>query len=156
MRHFQNIVLLILIAWSICSCASSKKLIEKSQTEFGSIKFYAVNATTDKSYVDKVYADVDSNDVKRYYSFYPDRVVMTDERTKGISYTVSFQQLPDNYDSNIYRGFSKWDTLVFSKAKSLFKTSDYSHLKSLKGAEGYEIEVNYLHGFPKDKQFKPL
>jgi hypothetical protein len=156
MRHFTNIFAFLFIGFGIYSCTSSKKLIEKQQTEFGSVKFYAVNVSNDNSFVDKIYADADSNGVKRFYSFYPDRIVMTDERAKELSYTISFRNLPDNFDSNIYNRLSTWDTLVFSKVMTILKASKYSHLKRPDGATGYEIEVNYLHGFPKSKTFQPL
>lgn len=156
MRHLPNIFLSLFAAFSIFNCASNSRLIGKSQTEYGRINFYAVNVSGDKSSVSKVYADVDSNGIKRYYSFYPDRIVMTDERAKGLSYTILFQQLPDNYDSNIYRHLSSSDTLVFSKAKTSLKTSEYSHLKNPEGATGYEIEVYYMHGSPKKRKFQPL
>ena len=156
MRHFVNNFAFLFIAFGLYSCTSSKKMIEKQQTEFGSVKFYAVNVLTDNSQVDKVYADTDSNGVKRFYSFYPDRIVMTDERAKELSYTIIFRKLPDSFDSNSYNRFSTWDTLVFSKAVTILKASKYWHLKSPDGAISYEIVVNYLHGFPKNKKFQPL
>ena len=81
---------------------------------------------------------------------------MTDERAKVLSYTVIFKQLPDNFDSNIYQRLSRLDSLVIDKAETLLRTSEYSNFKSLKGAKGYEIEVYYMHGFPKNKRFEPL
>jgi hypothetical protein len=156
MRHFLNTLTFFCIAFGICSCTSNKKLIGKSRTEFGRIKYYAVNSSNDKSSAIKLYADVDSNGIRRYYSFYPKGIVMTDERAKNLSYTVLFKQLPDHFDSNAYHGFSELDTLVFYKAETLLENPDYSHLKSPKGATGYEIEVYYLHGFPKNKRFVPL
>lgn len=156
MHHLTNILLFLLVTFSICSCASNRKLIEKSQTEYGRIKFYAVKSPNDTSSIIKLYADVDSNGTRRYYSFYPKGIVMTDERAKNASYTVLFKQLPDNFDSNVYNHFSKLDTLVFDKAEVLLENPDYSHLKSPKGATGYEIEIYYLHGFPKNRKFQPL
>lgn len=155
MRHFVNTLPFLFSAFGLCSCAGGKNLIEKTQTEFGRIKFHAVNSPNDKSSALKLYADVDSNGIKRYYSFYPEGIVMTDERAKNLSYTVLFK-LPDSFDSNVYHRLSRLDTLVFDKAEALLESSEYSHLKSLKGATGYEIEVSYLHGFPKNKRFKPL
>jgi hypothetical protein len=156
MRHFINILLFQFIVFSLCSCTSSKKLIGKSQTEYGRIKFYAVNAGGDKNFISKVYADVESSGVKRYYSFYPKGIMMTDERAKNLSYTVLFQQLPAKYDSNAYRSLSPLDTFVFSKSKTLMKSPKYSYLRSPEGATGYEIEVYNLHGFPKNRKFQPL
>lgn len=140
----------------ICSCASNSRILGKSQTEYGKVKFYAVSKSGDKSSISKIYADVDSNGIKSYYSFYPDRIVMTNERAKGLSYTVLFQPIPKNYDSNIYRPFSPLDTLVLSQAKTFLNTTECSHLKSPEGYTGFEIEVNYFHGSPKGRRFKPL
>jgi hypothetical protein len=143
-------------AFGIYSCASNSRLLGKSQTKYGKVKFYAVSTSGNKSFVSKIYAVVDSNGIKRYYSFYPDRIVMTDERAKGLSYTVLFQRLPNTYGSSIYRPLSPLDTLVLSQAKTFLNTTEYSHLKSPKGYTGFEIEVNYLHGFPRGRKFKPL
>ena len=156
MRYFNNIPLFLFIAFGICSCTSSKKLIEQSRTEFGRIKIYAVNSPDNKYSIIKLYAEIDSNGIKRYYSFYSKGIIMTDERAKNLSYNVLFKQLPNNFDGNIYQRFSKFDTLVFDKVEMLLKRSEYSHLKSVKGSNGYEIEVYYLHGFPKDRKFQPL
>ena len=156
MRHFVNKFVILFIALGIYSCTNSKKLIEKQQTEIGNIKFYSVNVLSDNFHVDKIYADTDSNGVKRFYSFYPDRIVMTDERAKELSYTIVFRKLPDSFDSNIYHRLSAWDILFLSRAMTILKASKYLHLKSPDGATGYEIEVNYLHGFPKNKKFQPL
>lgn len=156
MRHLMNIFIFLLTAFSISSCVSHSKLIGKSETDFGRIRFYLVNASDDNTSVSKVYADVDSNNIKRYYSFYPDRILMTDQRAKNLSYTVTSQKLPGNYDTNVYHRFSRLDTLVFRKAQEIIDTSTYSYLKGLQDAEGYIIEVNYYHGFPKGKKFKPL
>ena len=155
MRYFIKYFRFLFIAFGLNCCTSSKKLIEKQQTEFGSVKFYAVNVSKNNN-VDKVYADTDSNGVKRFYSFYLDRIVMTDERAKELSYTIAFHPLPDNFDSNIHHRLSKWDTFVFFKAVQIFKASRYSHLKSPNSSISYEIEVNYLHGFPNNKKFQPL
>ena len=141
--------------FGLYSCTGSKRLIEIQQTEFGSVKFYEVKVSSDNS-VDKVYADTDSNGVKRFYSFYPDRIVMTDEGAKELSYNIAFNSLPDNFDSKIYHQLSTWDNLVFTKALTILKAARYSHLKSPIGATGYEIVVNYYHGFPNNRKFQPL
>jgi len=83
-------------------------------------------------------------------------ILMTDQRAKNLSYTVTSQKIPDNYDTNVYHRFSRLDTFVFGKAQEIIDTSTYSYLKGLQGAEGYFIEVNYYHKFPKRKKFKPL
>ena len=156
MRRFTCYFLFLMVTIVILSCSTNKRLIDKSEILNGKIKFFETHTKEDKSSIPKVYADVESTGIKKYYSFYTDRIVMIDERGKNLSYTVIYHKLPDNHDTNIYKQFSKLDTLVFAKAKNLLETSKYSHLKKLQGAEGYEIVVNYYHGFPKDKKFKPL
>jgi hypothetical protein len=156
MRQLYNHLLLLLIAFGMCSCASNSRLIGKSQGEYGKVKFFAVSTSDGKASISKIYADVDSNGVKKYYSFYPDRIVMTDESAKELSFTILFERLPDNYDSNIHRPLSPLDTLVLSQAKTFLNTTKYSHLKYPKGYTGFQIEVNYLHGFPKGRKFRPL
>jgi hypothetical protein len=156
MRHLKEPLLFLFFVFSLCSCASIDKVLGKSHTEYGKVKFFAVSTSDVKASISKIYADVDSNGVKKYYSFYPDRIVMTDESAKELSFTVLFQRLPDNYDSNIHRPLSPLDTLVLSQAKTFLNSTKYSHLKYPKGYTGFQIEVNYLHGFPKGRKFRPL
>ena len=154
--HFLHLFLFLLSTFAIYSCTTNRELIGKSPTEFGTIKFFMVRLPTDKAPVIKLYAEVNSTDLKRYYSFYSNRIMMTDERVKNLSYTVLFKQLPDEFNSNAFQRFTKLDSLVFDKAKAFLVLSEYEHLKSFKGATGFEIEVHYLHGFPKNKRFQPL
>lgn len=156
MKHLVNIILFSFITFFMGSCVTNNRLIGNSWTDYGRIKFYAVKALGDKNTIEKIYADIDSNNIKKYYSFYPDRIVMTDERRKQLSYTVVFQQLPNKYDNNIYRPLSLLDSLVFSKAMTLLSRTEYSNLKKPKEASGFVIVVNYYHGFPKNQKFKPL
>ena len=154
--HFLHLFLFLLSTFAIYSCTTNRELIGKSPTEFGTIKFFMVRLPTDKAPVIKLYAEINSTDLKRYYSFYSNRIMMTDERVKNLSYTVLFKQLPDEFNSNAFQRFTKLDSLVFDKAKAFLVLSEYEHLKSFKGATGFEIEVHYLHEFPKNKRFQPL
>lgn len=156
MRLLINAFLFFLSALGIFGCSGNRKLISRIHAEFGIIKFYVVNASNNNTNAEKVYADVDSNRVKKFYSFYPDRIIMTDERAKNLSYTVTFQELPENYDTRVYHRFSRLDSIVFDQAKTFIDSSKYLNLKWLQGAEGYIIEVNYYHGFPKKKKYLPL
>ena len=154
--HFLHLFLFLLSTFAIYSCTTNRKLIGKSPSEFGTINFFVVRLPTDKASFIKLYAEVNSTDVKRYYSFYSNRIMMTDERVKNLSYTVLFKQLPYEFDSNAFQRFTKLDSLVFDKAEAFLVLSEYEHFKSFKGATGFEIEVHYLHGFPKNKRFQPL
>ncbi len=155
-RKFNHILLFLLVTFLLFSCSSSKKLIGKTQTEYGRIKFYSVSAKDDNSSIKKVYADVDSNGTRIFYSFYPDIILKTEELAKQVGYRLLFDKLPENYNKTHFRLPSSLDTLVFSQAEALFRKLGFSHLKKLKGAEGFSIEVFYMHGFPKNKKFQPL
>lgn len=145
-----------MIIVSLLSCSANKRLIGKSQTEYGKVNFYEINSSDDKSHVTKVYADVNNGGIKRYYSFYPDKILMTEEKAKQLSYTILFNNLPDNYDKSDYNQLSRLDTIVFEQAEIFLNSSKYSHLKKPQGAKGYEIEINYYHGFPRNRIFRPL
>lgn len=155
MQRKQVIFFTIILA-TFYSCATKGKLVSKSHTQYGNLKFYTVNSRSGDSTIKKVYADLDSNGTKIFYSFYPDIVLKTEEVNKQVGYRLLFNKLPDNYNSNHFRQLSSLDTLVFSKATTLFKTLGYSHLKKLEGAEGFSIEIYYMHGFPKNKKFQPM
>jgi hypothetical protein len=140
----------------MCSCAGRGKLIGKGKTSYGKIKFYGVHSIKDKPKVDMVYADVDSNGLKMYYSFYPNNIVKTVDSAKVLSYTAFYGKLPENYDKNIFQKFTHLDSLVLKKADTLFGSLGYKHLKKWAGAEAFIIEVNYYHGWPKHRKFQPL
>lgn len=156
MRHFIHIVFLLLTAYCLVGCVNNGRKIGKTDTAYGSIKFYAVIVPGDKAVVEKIYAAADSNHIRRYYSFYPDRIVMTEESAKGLAYTVFFEPPPADFDSSIFRGLSSLDTLVFSRVQPQLQKKSYAHLKRPQGATGFLIEVNALHGFPRHRKFRPL
>lgn len=156
MRHFLKTIAYFFVAFGLYNCTSNKMLVEKQRTKFGNVKVYEVNISSSNPSVDKLYVATDSNGIKRFYIFFPDKIVMTDERAKELSYTIIFHELQENFDSNIYHRLSTWDTMVLSRALTILKASKYSHLKSPDNAKGYEIEVNYYHGYPKDKKLQPL
>ncbi len=103
-----------------------------------------------------MYACVDSNNIKTYYSYYPDRILKTSEISKVISYTVFYGSLPANHESKTYLRFSSLDTQVLVKGDRLLDSLGYGNFKKSKGAEGYFVEVNFNHGWPKHRKFRPL
>ena len=151
---FRHIILPIIFI-SLFGCSSTVKLIDKSQTKYGDIKFYSEKVTKDNSSIKRIYASVKTADSKSYYSFYPDKIVKTTDTAKTLNYTVFFGQLPENYDSNIYQRFSHLDSLVLTKGDKLLDSLRLDNFKTSKGADGFQIEVNYYHGFPKNKKFRP-
>ena len=94
-------------------------------------------------------------DIKSYYSFYPDKIVKTTDTAKALIYTVFYGQIQANFDSNIYQRFSNLDSIVLSKGDNLLDSLGLQNFKTSKGTDGFMIEVNYYHGFPKHKKFRP-
>jgi hypothetical protein len=131
-------------------------MISKSYTQFGKLKFYSQKVDWGDSTIKKVYADIDSNGTRIFYSFYPDMVIKTEEVAKQVGYRLLFDKLPLNHDSVHFQQLSSLDTLVFSKATTLFSMLGYSYLKKLDGAIGFSVEIYYIHGFPKNKKFQPM
>lgn len=156
MPKLRYTIFFLLTSFCLFSCSTNTHLIGKSKTEFGNVKFYSMNSSNKESSINKVYAEVNDIGIKKYYSFYPNKIIMTDERAKELSYTVLFDNLPDNYDITIYKKLSKLDSLVFEQANTFLNNPSYLHFKRPEGAKGYLIEVNYYHGYPKNKKFGPL
>lgn len=94
MQSLLSKFLFLVITLTLHSCMSKTKLIYKSSTPYGHVRFYAVSALQNKSVISKIYASVDSNNMQMYYSFYPDAIIKTIETAKQFSYTAYYDQLP--------------------------------------------------------------
>ena len=151
---FKDIILLA-ISISLFACSTNVKLIDKSRTKDSDVKFYSEKNSKKNPSIKRIYASVKTADNNSYYSFYPDKIVKTTDTAKALIYTIFYGQLPKNYDSNIYQRFSHLDSFVLIKGDKLLDSLGLDDFKTSKGAEGFQIEVNYYHGFPKNKKFRP-
>ncbi len=151
---FRNTILLA-ISTSVFGCSTNIRLIDKIRTKSGDIKFYSEKTSQKNSSVKRIYATVKTADNKSYHSFYPDKIVKTTDTAKTLIYTLFYGQLQTNYDSNIYQRFSDLDSVVLIKGDSLLDSLGLHNFKTSKGADCFEIEVNYYHGFPKHKKLRP-
>jgi len=140
---------------SLFGCSSTVKLIDKSQTKYGDIKFYSEKVTKDNSTIKRIYASVKTANSKSYYSFYPDKIVKTTDTAKALIYTVFYGQIQTNFDNNIFQRFYNLDSIVLTKGDNLLDSLGLHNFKTSNGADGFQIEVNYYHGFPKNKKFRP-
>ncbi len=148
-------IILTTIFISLFSCSSTVKLIDKSQTKYGDIKFYSEKVTKDNSSMKRIYASTKTADCKSYYSFYPNRIVKTTDTAKSLIYNVFYGQIQTKFDSNIFQRFSDLDSIVLTKGDKLLDSLGLHNFKTSNGADGFKIEVNYYHGFPKNKKFRP-
>ena len=155
MRHLFRHIILLAIFTSLFGCSTTIKLIEKNRTKYSDIKFYSEKISKENPSIKRIYASVKTTDNKSYYSFYPDKIVKTTDTAKALIYTVFYGQIQTNFDSNIYQRFSYLDSIVLTRGDKLLDSLGLRNFKTSRGAEGFEIEVNYYHGFPKDKKFRP-
>ena len=155
MRLLLRHIISITISISLFSCSTNVKLIEKSRTKYGDIKFYSEKSSKNNSSVKRIYASVKTGNNKSYYSFYPGKIVKTTDTAKTLIYTVFYGQLQTNYDRHIYQRFSFLDSIVLNKGDKLLDSLGLHNFKTSDGTEGFQIEVNYYHGFPKNKKFRP-
>ena len=155
MRLLIRHIILPTLFISLFGCSSTVKLIDKSQTKYGDIKFYSEKITKDNSSIKRIYASVKTAGSKSYYSFYPDKIVKTTDTAKALIYTVFYGQIETNFDSNFFQRFSNLDSVVLTKGNSLLDSLGLHNFKTSSGADGFQIEVNYYHGFPKNKKFRP-
>lgn len=80
---------------------------------------------------------------------------MTNEETKQLNYTVLYGQLLTRYNTDTFMRFSSLDSVVLGAGDRLLDSLGLKDFKRFKGAEAYQIEVNYYHGYPKSKKFPP-
>jgi hypothetical protein len=155
MRLLLRHIILITISISLFACSTNVKLIDKRWTKYGDIKFYSEKISKNNSSVKRIYASVKTGDNQSYYSFYPVKIVKTSDSAKTLIYTVFYGQLQTTYDRNIYQRFSFLDSIVLTKGDDLLDSLGLHNFKTSEGAEGFQIEVNYYHGWPKHKKFRP-
>jgi len=149
---FRYFIFLIIVFYS---CNSNIKLIDKNHTKYGSIKFYSEREKKGSAEIIRIYASVENTGIRSYYSFYPDRISKTTDSAKELIYVAFFGQLPKNYDFHMYQKFSSLDSLIFKQGDNILDSLGLINFKRSKGAEAYSIEVNYYHGYPKNKKFRP-
>lgn len=155
MRLLLRDIILITISTSLVACSTNVKLIDKSRTKYGDIRFYSEKTSKNNSSIKRIYASVRTDDNKTYYSFNPDKIVKTTDTAKTLIYTVFYGQLQKSYDRHMYQRFSSLDSLVLTRGDKLLDSLRLQNFKTSRGTEGFQIEVNYYHGFPKNKKFRP-
>lgn len=147
LRFLGIIVLQILF---VC-CSSKKALVDKIDTHYGKVKFYNESK---KNNIQHIYASVDSSGFRSYYEFYPNKITKTSEVSKQMIYTVFDGDLPKDYDKNIYLKFSPLDKLILNHGNRILDSLGLKNFKRTNNENAFIIEVNYYHGYPKNKSFK--
>ena len=129
-KHFCTTILIFLLL----SCSSTSKLVYKTKAEGNRIRFFQRTLTNDKKNLSDFYAQVDSENVKIYYSFFSNDINKTYDNDNNVRYMLTSGKQPMSPLTII-------DSLVLTKADRLMDSLNYKDLKRTKGATGYDIEV---------------
>ena len=156
MEKCFNCIFLILIIIFTYGCKTDKVLLGSTKLNQGIIKYYGVSVKSKKDSISKLIAQVNYKSTKRFYSFYPDKTLMTESEHKELIYEVTYNPLIDNFDTMVYNKLTNLDSTVFINAEKILNRYNYTTWKPLENVTGFRITVNYYHGFPKHKKFNPL
>ncbi len=160
MKNVQTKILLLFLISLVLSCSTQKGLIKREKTEFGTVKYYVQTELKNDNFVES-----ELNDDKRiiikvadsvFYSLYSDGINKRTKRNRNSVYRLFYGEIPKELDAQIaYQKLSKLDSLVLSKSEKILDSLKWNDFKRWKGATGFEIEVVYYHGFPKNAKFEP-
>ena len=153
MKNTQIKILTILLVSLITSCSTSKELIKREKTDFGTVKYYMETDLNDNQYQKRIVAKVDNS---VYYSFYSDKIVKHTKKNKELIYRLFFGEIPKEMnDPKYYQKLSELDLKVLSGLERILDSLNWKNFKSWKGASAFEIEVAPYHGFPINEKFEP-
>lgn len=116
----------------MCSCAHTSKLVFKSRTDFGKLRFYANSGEGAPEF----YARVDSNNVVIFYTYRIDDIHKTYRNSKNYVFTLVS-------GSNLMAviPYSLTDSIVFATGDRLLDSLNLGNLKHAKGSTGFVIEI---------------
>jgi len=147
-----KILTFVVIAFLV-SCSTNKGVIKREKTDFGTVKYYVQTDLNNEEYKKRIVIKV-SDSV--YYSLYSNGINKRTKKDKNSVYRLFYGEIPKDLDSQIaYKKLSELDKLVLSKSEKILDSLKWNNFKRWKGATGFEIEVVYYHGFPKNAKFEP-
>ncbi len=129
-KHFCTAILVFLLL----SCSNTSKLVCKTKADGNRIRFFQTSLTKSKKNLSNFYAQVDSDNVRIYYSFFNNDINKTYDNDNNIRYILTSSKQPMSPLTTI-------DSFVLTKADRLMDSLSYKDLKRTKGATGYDIEV---------------
>jgi hypothetical protein len=129
-KHFCTSILI----FHLLSCSNTSKLVCKTKADGNRIRFFQTSLTKSKKNLGDFYAQVDSDNVRIYYSFFSNDINKTYDNDDNVRYILTSSKQPMSPLTTI-------DRLVLTKADRLMDSLNYKDLKRTKGATGYDIEV---------------
>ena len=148
MRSFFN--LFISFIFLISGCTSSR-LLSKANSNGCTIKFFIERNEKSPEVVDKIYALVDSAGTQSYVSFYPDKIL----KVNGSENLIFTAVARNNTGVWGFQPLTTLDSIVMKMAAHHQDALSLQWLR-LNSVLGYQAEVNYYHGRPKNYKLKPL
>jgi hypothetical protein len=129
-RHFWIGILVLFFL----SCTNTSQLVCKEKAGGNRIRFFKNRLTKPKKNLSNFYAQVDSENVKIYYTFFSTEINKTYGNDDNARYVLTSNKQPMSPLTEI-------DSVVLAKADTLMDSLNYEDLKRAKGATGYEIEI---------------
>lgn len=145
-----------LIFWPlIFGCSGNVKLVGKMKLTNENVRFYKETDPKNKSEVKAVYACVESESHKSYYIITNSRISKITDTAKELSYNLFYGEFPREYKSSSFAKFSYLDSSILSRGDEIIDSLRQMTLKKSAGATGFEIEVEWYHGYPAGRKFRP-
>ncbi len=142
-----------MISTLIISCAANKELIKRDKSDYGTVKYFVQTDLNNEDYKKRMIIKVADS---VYYSLYSDGINKRTKKDKNSVYRLFYGEIPKELDAQIaYQKLSELDSLVLYKSDKILDTLKWNDFKRWNGATGFEIELIYYHGFPKNEKFEP-
>lgn len=153
MKYVKIKILLVFLISFIISCSTTKGLIKREKTDYGTVKYYVQTDLNDNEHQKGIVIKVDNS---AYYSIYSDEIVKHTKQNKELIYRLFYKEIPEEMnDPKYYQKLSELDSLVLSGSERVLDSLKWNSFKRWTGASAFEIEVAYYHGFPKNEKFEP-
>jgi hypothetical protein len=145
----QKLVFLFIV-FQMFSCSTGKRLLQKTEILNAKVKFYSLAENGSKSKIKKIYAEVDSSGHKAFYSFYPNSLLVTTDRSPQTMLTLVYA------GAEGYRPFTTFDSLIVEQANRYFASRRLGSFMIRNEGAGFQEVIYFLHGWPKGRKLRPL
>jgi len=152
MQHNLLTIIVVTTLGFASSCSTHKILLNKSETELGTIKFYLDNKSQSDFKNSRFFVTVDNT---IFYSFYSDKIVKQTRQDKNLIKTLFYGSMPSSFDTTAFQKLSSLDSSILMHGDRILDSLKLTSYKKSTGATAFEVEINYYHGYPDNKVFRP-
>jgi len=90
-----------------------------------------------------------------FYSFYSDKIVKQTRQDKNLIKTLFYGSMPSSFDTTAFQKLSSLDSSILMHGDRILDSLKLTSYKKSTGATAFEVEINYYHGYPDNKVFRP-